>query len=76
MYYPSCFCLPDDKALMHGQTVQPVMMEDVYDESHWTSEQVTILHAMIFIDLAAVQVVSKTFCFDCKFATFCGFFCS
>ena len=24
---------------MHGQTVQPVMLEDIYDEAHWSNEQ-------------------------------------
>lgn len=44
VFYPSCFCLPDNKSLMHGQQTQPEMSEDIYDESNWTNEQVLSAH--------------------------------
>ena len=40
MFYPSTFCLPDDHQLMFGQPIQGALAEDIFDEAHWTSEQV------------------------------------
>ena len=43
VFYPDTFSLHhNEQQLMAGQTTQNALLEDIFDETHWTSEQVSL----------------------------------
>ena len=42
VFHPATFCLQDDQQLMTGQPTQTALLEDIFDETNWTSEQVSL----------------------------------